>query len=49
MDDIREQMDLANEVASAISQPVGFGYDFDEASKEACSTKPNITYMLVPE
>jgi len=30
MDDIREQMDLANEVSSAISQPVGFGIEFDE-------------------
>jgi charged multivesicular body protein 4 len=30
MDDIREQMDLANELADAISQPVNFGVDFDE-------------------
>ncbi|KAK9721148.1 ESCRT-III subunit protein snf7, variant 2 [Basidiobolus ranarum] len=30
MDEIREQMDLANEISDAISQPVGFGYDMDE-------------------
>ncbi len=30
MDDIREQMDLANEISEAISQPVGLGVDFDE-------------------
>lgn len=30
MDDIREQMDLANEISDAISQPVGFGVEFDE-------------------
>jgi charged multivesicular body protein 4A/B len=30
MDDIREQMDLANEISDAISQPVNFGVDFDE-------------------
>ncbi|KAJ1336721.1 hypothetical protein BSLG_007040 [Batrachochytrium salamandrivorans] len=30
MDDIREQMDLANEISDAISQPVGFGTEFDE-------------------
>lgn len=30
MDDIREQMDIANEVSNAISQPVGFGLEFDE-------------------
>ncbi|KAI7832888.1 Snf7-domain-containing protein [Kickxella alabastrina] len=30
MDDIREQMDLANEVSEAISQPQMFGADLDE-------------------
>ena len=30
MDDIREQMDLANEISDAISQPIGFGIDLDE-------------------
>jgi charged multivesicular body protein 4A/B len=30
MDDIREQMDLANEISQAISEPVGFGTEFDE-------------------
>jgi charged multivesicular body protein 4 len=30
MDDIRDQMDLANEISDAISQPVGFGAEFDE-------------------
>ncbi|KAI9007229.1 Snf7-domain-containing protein [Gaertneriomyces semiglobifer] len=30
MDDIREQMDLANEISEAISQPVNFGVEYDE-------------------
>jgi hypothetical protein len=30
MDEIRDQMDLANEISDAISQPVGFGVDMDE-------------------
>ncbi|KAJ3003968.1 ESCRT-III subunit protein snf7 [Thoreauomyces humboldtii] len=30
MDDIREQMDLANEISDAISQPVNFGVEYDE-------------------
>ncbi len=30
MDEIREQMDLANEISEAISQPVNFGFEFDE-------------------
>lgn len=30
MEDIRDQMDLANEISDAISQPVGFGIDIDE-------------------
>jgi len=36
MDEIRDQMDLAKEITDAISQPVGFGQEFDddELSKE---------------
>lgn len=30
MDDIREQMDLANEISDAISQPLNFGAEMDE-------------------
>ncbi|KAI9173149.1 ESCRT-III subunit protein snf7 [Blastocladiella emersonii ATCC 22665] len=30
MDEIRDQMDLANEISDAISQPVGMGMDMDE-------------------
>jgi hypothetical protein len=30
MDDIREQMDIANEITEAIAQPVGFGIEFDD-------------------
>ena len=30
MDEIRDQMELANEISDAISQPVGFGLDLDE-------------------
>jgi len=32
MEEIKEQMDLAEEINSAISQPAGFGMDFDEES-----------------
>jgi charged multivesicular body protein 4 len=35
MDDIREQMDLANEISEAIAQPVGFGIEFDEEELNA--------------
>ncbi|KAJ3149249.1 ESCRT-III subunit protein snf7 [Geranomyces variabilis] len=34
MDDIREQMDLANEISDAISQPVNFGVEFDDEELE---------------
>jgi len=30
MDDIREQMDLANEISDAIAQPINFGDVIDE-------------------
>jgi charged multivesicular body protein 4 len=30
MEEIKEQMDLANEISEAIAQPVGFGLDMDE-------------------
>ena len=30
MDDIAEQQELANEISSAISSPMGFGHDIDE-------------------
>ena len=30
MDDISEQHEIANEIANAISSPVGFGQDIDE-------------------
>eukprot|EP00126_Sphaerothecum_destruens_P009590 Sdes_comp20543_c0_seq1m15250 len=35
MDEIREQMDVANEIGDAISQPVGFGIDFDDEELNA--------------
>ncbi|KAJ1956752.1 ESCRT-III subunit protein snf7 [Dispira parvispora] len=35
MDDIREQMDLANEVSEAISQPQLFGVEMDEEELNA--------------
>lgn len=36
MDDIREQMDLANEISAAISSPLGndYGLDMDELDAE---------------
>ena len=37
MDEIREQMDLANEVSNAISQPFGMGLDIDEVIHFFCS------------
>jgi hypothetical protein len=33
MDDIREQMDLLNEISGAISQPLTLGAELDEVSK----------------
>jgi hypothetical protein len=30
MDDIRDQMDVANEISEAISRPVGMGDELDE-------------------
>ena len=30
MDDVAEQQEIANEIAEAISNPVGFGADVDE-------------------
>lgn len=30
MEEIRDQMELANEISDVISQPVGFGIDMDE-------------------
>ena len=30
MDDIRDQMDLAEQISEAISQPAGFGAEIDE-------------------
>jgi hypothetical protein len=34
MEDIREQMDMANEVSDAIAQPLGMDYDEDELNAE---------------
>ena len=35
MQDIQEQMDIANEMSDAISKPVGFGVDFDDDELQA--------------
>jgi len=32
MDDVAEQQEIANEISDAISNPVGFQQDVDEAS-----------------
>lgn len=32
MDDIRDQMDVANEISEAISRPVGMGEELDEVN-----------------
>ena len=32
MDDLAEQHEVANEISEAISNPVGFGADYDEVS-----------------
>ena len=32
MDDIQEQTELADEISRAISEPAGFGMDYDEVS-----------------
>ena len=34
MQDITEQQELAQEISDAISKPVGFGEEFDEAGIE---------------
>lgn len=34
MQDIAEQQELADEISTAISKPVGFGEDFDEVTQE---------------
>lgn len=43
MDDIRDQMDVANEISEAISRPVGMGDELDEVkccnSLALCCTK----------
>lgn len=49
MDDIREQMDLANEISDAISQPVGFGQEMDEVGVVAVNIQLVILRMnLLP-
>lgn len=35
MDEVAEQQEIANEISEAISNPVGFGHDVDEAELEA--------------
>lgn len=35
MDDIQEQTELADEISRAISEPAGFGMDFDEVSRQS--------------
>lgn len=37
MQDIAEQQELADEISTAISKPVGFGEEFDEVSFEFAS------------
>lgn len=42
MQDIAEQQELADEISTAISKPVGFGEEFDEVcfkSTSVCSTE----------
>jgi len=34
MEEIRDQMELANEISDVISQPVGFGIDMDEVKSK---------------
>lgn len=45
MDDIRDQMDVANEISEAISRPVGMGEDLDEVksnrNRSLCYTNKN--------
>jgi len=36
MDDVAEQQEIANEISDAISNPVGFQQDVDEASDDFC-------------
>lgn len=40
MDDINEQHEIADEIANAISNPVGFGQDIDEVIQRAIDMSP---------
>lgn len=48
MDEIRDQMDLANEISDAISQPVGFGLDLDEVGAN-CGAVFSSSFLLCDE
>ena len=38
MDDINEQNEIADEIGSALSQPIGFAADLDEVSLQPSAT-----------
>ena len=40
MDDIQEQTELADEISRAISEPAGFGIDYDEVSRIFLTFQP---------
>jgi hypothetical protein len=48
MDDIRDQMDIANEISEAISRPVGVGDDLDEVHTHTwISFKRRCSYVII--
>jgi hypothetical protein len=48
MDQIREQMDISNEISDAISNPVNMGIDVDDVSPEAIEREyaPRLTICI---
>jgi charged multivesicular body protein 4 len=50
MEEIRDQMELANEISDVISQPVGFGVEMDDVSlppNETILTSQQPFYSLI--
>lgn len=46
MDDVAEQQEIANEISDAISNPVGFGQDVDEARTQQYCLLLDVVFNL---
>jgi len=49
MEDIREQMEVATEITNAISEPIGFGMDFDDVRASACRVSSFLSNLSVQD